>query len=204
MLAIDCEMTGLDTELHAIISIGAIDITNPSRTFYGECTVFEDAEIDPAALGVNGFTKEECLDPNKDSQKELLEKFVSWVKESPNYTMLGQNVAFDRVFLNKAFKREGIEFAFSHRVIDLHTTAYVEYLKTERTIPVRGEKTHTSVLNLDEILLYVGLPKEPHPHNALTGASVSAEAFSRLVYKKNLLSEFTEYPIPEHITTQSC
>ncbi|MEN9852306.1 MAG: hypothetical protein RI996_249 [Candidatus Parcubacteria bacterium] len=204
MLAIDCEMTGLDTELHAIISIGAVDMSNPSRTFYGECRVFEGAELDPAALGVNGFTKEQCLDQSKNSQKILLESFVDWVKESTNYTMLGQNVAFDRVFLNKAFKREGIEFAFSHRVIDLHTTAYVEYLKAGRTIPVRGEKTHTSVLNLDEILLYVGLPKEPHPHNALTGASVSAEAFNRMVYKKNLLSEFAEYPIPDHIQTYLC
>jgi DNA polymerase III epsilon subunit-like protein len=199
MLSVDCEMTGLDPNTHAIVSIGAVDLRDKSRTFYGECRVFEGAQIDNAALGVNGFTREECLDENKQSQEVLLNSFLEWVYESENYTLVGQNVAFDRLFLNKAFERCGIEFAFSHRVVDVHSIAYAEFLRTGRAIPVRGEKTHTSTLNLDEILQYVGIPEEPRPHNALTGAKVSAEAFHRLIYRKNYLSDFEQFSIPDHL-----
>ena len=43
---------------------------------------------------------------------------------------------------------------------------------------------------------YVGIPVEPHPHNALNGAKQSTEAISRLLYDKKLLPEFDKYPIP--------
>jgi len=51
-------------------------------------------------------------------------------------------------------------------------------------------------LNKLIILCYVGLPDEPSPHNALTGAVVEAEALSRLLYDKPLLPEFKHLPVP--------
>lgn len=53
-----------------------------------------------------------------------------------------------------------------------------------------------SALNLDAILNYCGIPDEPEPHNALTGALSHAEVISRLLYDKKLLPEFSKYPIP--------
>lgn len=53
-----------------------------------------------------------------------------------------------------------------------------------------------SALNLDAILNYCGIPDEPDPHNALTGAMCHAEVVSRLLYDKKLLPEFMQYPIP--------
>jgi hypothetical protein len=53
-----------------------------------------------------------------------------------------------------------------------------------------------SALNLDAILNYCGIPDEPEPHNALTGALVHAEVAARLLTGKMLLPEFSEYPIP--------
>jgi DNA polymerase III epsilon subunit-like protein len=199
MISIDCEMTGLDLVQNAIVSIGAVDIENPGRTFYGECQVFPGAGIDKAALGVNGFSLEECLDANKETQLQLLERFITWVQDCKEYTMIGQNVAFDRMFLNSAFEREGLGFRFSHRVVDVHTIAYTEYLRSNIAIPSKDGKPETSTLNLDHILQYVGVPEEPRPHNALTGATVSAEAFYRLVYHKNLLPQFDQYQLPAYL-----
>jgi hypothetical protein len=55
---------------------------------------------------------------------------------------------------------------------------------------------HRSALDLDAILRYCGIPDEPMPHNALTGASSHAEVISRLLYDKKLLPDFMKYEIP--------
>ena len=41
-----------------------------------------------------------------------------------------------------------------------------------------------------------GIPEEPQPHNALTGAKSHAEVISRLLYDKKLLPEFELFAIP--------
>ena len=53
-----------------------------------------------------------------------------------------------------------------------------------------------SNLDLDAILNYCGIPDEPMPHNALTGAMSHAEVTSRLLYDKKLLPEFEQFDIP--------
>ena len=54
----------------------------------------------------------------------------------------------------------------------------------------------TQALDLDAVLNYVGIPNEPTPHNALTGAFSHAEVASRLLYDKKMLSEFEQFDIP--------
>jgi DNA polymerase-3 subunit epsilon len=199
MLSIDCEMTGLDPKKHGIISIGAIDMSQPDRQFYGECRIWEKAEIDPAALAVNGFTEKDCLDSQKKTEEQLMRELHDWIQLADEHTLLGQNVYTDKEFLNEAFSRNGIKFKFNHRIIDTHSVAYAEHLRTGKIIPHKYEDQTQSALNLDKILQSVGIPEEPRPHNALTGAKVSAEAFYRLVYNKKLLPEFEEYSIPTEI-----
>jgi DNA polymerase III epsilon subunit-like protein len=199
MLAIDCEMTGLDPKRHAIISIGGVNLDNPEETFYGECRIFSGAEIDPAGLAVNGFSEAQCLDDSKDSETDLMQKLFDWMQKAENHTLVGQNVTLDKEFMNEAFVRCGIAFQFNHRVIDTHSVAYSRFLIEGRPIPVKTEKPKVSSLNLDEILKYTGIPEEPRPHNALTGAKVSAEAFSRMVFKKKLLSDFDQFELPEYL-----
>jgi len=53
-----------------------------------------------------------------------------------------------------------------------------------------------SALDLDAVLIYCGIPEEPVPHNALTGALSHAEVISRLLYGRKLLPEFAQYEIP--------
>jgi hypothetical protein len=68
-------------------------------------------------------------------------------------------------------------------------------LKRGVTPPIDPVKHH-SALNLDAVLNYCGIPDEPEPHNALTGAKCSAEVISRLLYDKKLLPEFEQFDIP--------
>ncbi len=63
-------------------------------------------------------------------------------------------------------------------------------------LPLKNKRTD---VKLDTILVYAGLPEETKPHNALTGAKMEAEAFSRLLFGKNLLQEFAHYSIPEFL-----
>ncbi len=196
MLVIDIESTGLNSQKNSLLSIGAVDFDNPKRTFYGECRVFDGAEFDPEALAVCGFSKEECKDPNKQSQAELMVSFKKWIKEGTGDKILaGQNAYFDRDILNISFKRSRIDFTFHFRIMELHSIAFSDFLKRDLNPPLKKEGIST--LSLDKILNYVGLPNEPKPHNALTGAKVEAEAFSRIIYGKNLLDEFIGFSIPE-------
>ena len=62
--------------------------------------------------------------------------------------------------------------------------------------PVDRVKRH-SALDLDQVLIYCGIPTEPIPHNALTGALVETESFGRLFYGKPYLPEFGKFPMPK-------
>jgi hypothetical protein len=66
-------------------------------------------------------------------------------------------------------------------------------IKSGITPPLKNNHT---ALSLDSELKYVGVPEEPKPHNALTGALSHAEVISRLLYNKPLLDEFKDYSMP--------
>ena len=101
--------------------------------------------------------------------------------------------SFDRDFLQASAMRAHLDWPFAHRSIDTHTLAYMHIVKRGLTPP---SKKHHSALNLDAILKYVGVPEEPKPHNAMTGALSHAEVISRLLYDRPLLDEFKNYPMP--------
>jgi DNA polymerase III epsilon subunit-like protein len=195
MLILDIEASGLNREKHSIVSLGALDLENPTNRFYAECRVWEGAHIDDDALEVNGFTKEEILDPNKMTEAELIRNFMDWSKDIHNRTMGGQNVSFDRDMTREAARRARLDWNFAHRTIDSHTLAWMHMVKRGVTPPL-DEVHHRSALDLDAILVYCGIPEEPTPHNALTGALCHAEVISRLLYNKKLLPEFEHLEIP--------
>lgn len=195
MLIVDTECSGLRPERHSIVSIGALDFRNPENRFYGECRMWDGAEFMEDALAVNGFTEGEITDPSKPSEGELMAQFLEWSKDLPERTLTGQNVAFDRVMLTAAAEREHLNWDLAYRTIDTHTLCWMHVIKSGNEPPVDEEHRRSS-LNLDAILNYCGIPEEPHPHNALTGALCHAEVTSRLLYGKKLLPEFDKYDIP--------
>lgn len=193
MIAIDIEASGTDYDTHSIVSVGAIDCSDPTRQFYDECRIWEGAHIMEEALAVNGFTEREITDPHKKSEEELVGALLAWIYATEDRTLAGQNVSFDRDFIKAAAHRAKIDFDLAYRTIDTHTLCYMHMLKCGLQVP---EKKHHSGLNLDAVLRYCGIPDEPTPHNALAGAARHAEVISRLLYDKRLLPEFEQYKIP--------
>jgi len=194
MLIVDVEASGTEAKKHSIVSVGALDLANPGNRFYEECRVWDGAHIMDEALAVNGFTKAQITDPKKQSEGDLIHAFLHWSESVPERTLAGQNVSFDRDFLKAAAERAGhTEWPFAYRTIDTHTLAYMHMVEHGIQPPVALRR---SALNLDAVLNYCGIPEEPSPHNALTGALSHAEVIARLLYGRKLLPEFDQFEIP--------
>ncbi len=196
MIVIDVETTGVDEVKHSILSVGAVDFEHPERQFYEECRAYDGAHIDDEGLAINGFTREQVVDINKQTDEELIKHFIAWALQSDEYTFAGQNPSFDRDFLQRTANRYHLEWPFAFRTIDQHSVCFTHMVKRGVTPPVIHNH---SDLNSDKIMQYVGIPAEIRPHNALNGAKIAAEAISRLLYNKNILPEFKDFPI----TTQN-
>ncbi|MCA9358692.1 3'-5' exonuclease [Candidatus Kaiserbacteria bacterium] len=195
MLILDIEASGTNYEKHSIVSIGAVDLDNPENRFYGECKIWDGAHIMDGALEVNGFTEVEITDETKMSEAELVAKFMEWTESFSDRTLCGQNVSFDRDMLRAGAERAGINWTLAYRTLDTHSLCWMHMVKRGFTPPIDAEHKR-SALNLDAILNYCGIPSEPEPHNALTGALCHGEVVSRLLYDKQLLPEFSQYSIP--------
>lgn len=196
MLVVDCEMTGLEPNEHSIVSAGAVDFDNPSRRFYEECRMWDGAKIEDQALAVNGFTREQVVDPKKQSEADLVHRFILFAEPMTDTTIAGQNVFTDLYFLRAAAIRAGhTAWPFAHRILDIHSLCWEHMIKRGVQPPIDRNRRH-SALNLDAVLNYCGIPQEPRPHNALTGALCNAEVIARLLYSRKLLPEFEEFEIP--------
>lgn len=196
MIILDVEASGVEAHKHSIVSLGALDLSNPKNRFYAECYVWDGAHIMDEALKVNGFTKAQITDKTKMSEADLTHKFLEWSQSVEERTFGGQNVSFDRDFLKYAAERAGhTKWPFAHRTIDTHTLCWMHMVARGEQPPIDAVHKR-SALNLDAVLNYCGIPEEPSPHNALTGALSHAEVIARLLYGRKLLPEFMEYEIP--------
>ena len=194
MLVVDVESSGTEARKHSIVSVGALDFANPTNRFYEECRVWDGAHIMDEALEVNGFTKSQITDPKKQTEADVIHSFLQWSDKLGERTLAGQNVSFDRDFLRAAAERAGhTDWPFAHRPIDTHTLCYMHMITRGLQPPTTHKR---SALDLDAVLVYCGIPMEPTPHNALTGALSHAEVISRLLYGRKLLPEFSQYEIP--------
>lgn len=193
MIIVDVESSGVEPTKHSVLSIGAVDFANPKNQFYGECRIWDGAHIMDEALAVNGFTKEQIVDEKKQSEDSLVKSFLAWVDTTSEHTIAGQNPSFDRDAIHKAAERYHINWPLAYRTVDLHTACYFHMIKKGIVPPVANKRTD---LNSDKVMKYVGIPVEPHPHNALNGAKVATEALSRLFYGKSLIDDFKGYPVP--------
>lgn len=193
MLVVDMESSGVDPNRHSLLSIGAVEFENPKNQFYGECRLFPGAHVDPEGLAVNGFSESEITDSNKMTDEELVRKFIDWALRCKEQTLAGQNPSTDRDFIRAAAARYHMNWTFAFRVVDLHSVAYLHHIKRGVEIPLKNQH---SALDLDNILIYCGMPEEPMPHNGLRGAVLEAECFSRLFYDKPLFDEYQKFEIP--------
>jgi len=196
MIVLDVESTGLNPERCSILSIGAVDLEEPTNQFYDECHIWDGAHVTDEALSINGFTKEEIVSLDKKSEAELIASFIAWATDRPlDRTLAAQNVSFDLEFVQAAALRAGLESPFAKRTLDVHTLVWMHMTKRGIIPPLNH---HHSAINLDAGLAYTGVPAEPKPHNALTGALCHAEVIARVAYNKKVFPEFSTYDIPWH------
>lgn len=171
-LIIDIETTGLTPGVNGIVSIGGYDFEAPSsKPFYEECRIDDDVEVHPKALEVNGFTQEQIVDPTKLPLVAILTNLRKWAMGRKDRTMGGWNVRFDYDFLNHGFKQYEIKWPFGFRVEDVHSTFY-SYLRA--CGQPRKLAFGASSYGMNKASVVLGLPPEPDPHNALTGAKQAA------------------------------
>ena len=196
MIVVDGEFTGLDPRKHALVSLGALEFENPENQFYAECRVWKGAKIDPAAMAINGFSRAQVTSPKTQSLAKLMKKFSDWAYAQKDLTLAGHNPWLDSEFIRTSLDHCQLENKFGHRLVDLHSFAFLHLKQHGIVIPM---KNHRSDISLTAVLRMTGLPKEPEPHNALNGAKLCAEAMHRLLYKKPLLRDFAQFEVPKTI-----
>ena len=200
MIVVDIGTTGSDPQRHSIVSIGAVEYENHKNQFYGECRVFNGAEIDGEALKINGFTRGEITNELRQPHEKLLRKFTKWAYGINDHTLAGQDAGkSDLLFIEHSLKRYSIPNRFGDMSVDLHTLSY-EYLKRNGAsfMETTDNKLNGhSSLSLNYTLMLTGLDEEPLPHHALTGAKLKAEAFSRLMRGRSLFEDYSKYKLPD-------
>jgi len=121
ILWIDTETSGLDPNIHGIISLAAmVEIDGEIRE---RQTLYMDPrgigkQLDAKALEVNGFTPESIGNlpaPKvlKSSLDELMGKYVDKFDKNDKFIAAGYNVRFDVDMLNSLFKAFGDNYLFS-------------------------------------------------------------------------------------------
>jgi DNA polymerase III epsilon subunit-like protein len=208
MIVIDIETSGNLDMKNGIWQIGALEFENLSNTFLGEARIDDEDDVEEGALKVTGKTEEELRDKNKQSQKELLERFFSWVEKIENKTFVAHNTPFDYGFITLKAKKYGLKIPFGHRTLDLHVLAFLKYYELNNKLPFEEGK---STFNLSKVLEFCGIEdkrirlketevvKEGNPHNGLEDAKLEAECLSRILYGKGLLPEFESFEVPEYL-----
>ena len=191
-------MSGIYPDKHSILSIGAVDFSNPESQFYMECRMRENASYMREALAVNGFKPRQIRDRSKPSLKSVLLEFIKWADRIADKTIAGHNVQFDMAFLKHSFGLYHIKYSVGGRCVDTHVLTYAHCHKSGTPIPLKyGRSNITS----EFVARYCGLPEEPSPHNGLNGARIEAEELSRLVFGKSLLAEYRKFKVPGYLKT---
>ena len=196
MIVVDIECSGLDSEKCGIIEIGAVELENPENVFREEARIDDEDVVEEGALRVLGKTEVDLRDSSKQSQKQLLEHFLSWVSSVSIKTCICQNPQFDLAFLGVKFNKYSIKNILPHRAFDLHSFASLKYFEINKQFLLEDNK---SAMGLKYILELCGMEDKRNHHTALEDAKLTTECFSRVVFGKNLLSEFSYYPIPNQL-----
>lgn len=198
MIVLDVETTGLNAWRASLVSLGAVQLEQPSHTFYEECRVPVEADVNDAALEVNGFSRDELYQESKQSEDALVRSFSRWCDQLEDHTFAGLNHHLDLMFIMAAGQTDiGIGQESSgvipKRIVDLHSVCVCHMARQGYELPVEHGY---SAVSSHRVYEYVGIPMEPTPHHALNGAMWEAEALSRLLYDTILFDQFLRYPIP--------
>ena len=196
MIVVDLEMSGLNIERCGIWQIGAIDLKNSKNIFFEESSIDEGDVVEEGALKVIGKTEKELRDKNKQSQKQLLKNFFDWCKKIQAETLIAQHPQADFAFLETKAWKYGLDFPLNYKALDMHSISQIKYLELNGKFLMKGDKSEMSLGNTLEL---VGMTDTRKEHNALEDAKLTAECFSRIVYGRSFLEEYSKFKIPKNL-----
>lgn len=169
LVFVDCETTGLDPARHELIEVAVLRVHPQTLAVEAEVALkvrperIEDA--DPEALRINGYSEEAWTDAV--SLDEAMALIVPVLEGS---MLAGHNVAFDRGFLDAAWKRVGHRPEnLDHHLLDTATLAW----------PLVSSGTLDSV-SLTPVCKHLGIERGEE-HWALDDARASLEVARRLL-----------------------
>lgn len=169
--AFDTEADGPCAGLYSMVSIGIVEIANPSNIFYAQIKPISESWI-PGALAVSGFTREQCLE--FEEALTVMKKLESWLNKLPGErcVLVSDNPAFDWQWINYYCHRflGGNPFGHSARRIGDVYSGYVG--------------------NLKEASGWKKWRKTKHTHNALEDAKGVAEGWLELSKQITLKKKF--------------
>lgn len=208
VVVFDTETTGLEWKVNSIVSLGAVDLTSGDE-FYKECKIIPGSETNLDALKVNGFSKEQVLDENKCSPKELLIEFSNWLDRHKCDVLCGFNVLFDLKFILGIVKKYNLDWNLPVDYIDLEAEfvnkiVNVDHFKnlraqTDALYPSKNGYSSDIKINyisMNRALKFFSIADEPNPHNALGGAKYACELYALMYDKSHFLRDFDKYVIP--------
>ena len=143
-IVVDLETSGLNKVQCGIWQIGAIDLNN-NEEFFEEGRIDEEDFVEKGALKVIGKSEEELRDENKQSQKELIDKFFKWVGTRNVRNLLCQNPQFDITFLELKAIKYDLKKTFQHRAFDLHSIAQVIHFNVNNTFLVKNNEKNSKI-----------------------------------------------------------
>jgi hypothetical protein len=155
---VDVEADGPIPGDYSMVCFGAVDVSDPSRTFYGKLQPISGVWI-PNALKVSGFSREETLkfpDP-----WETMNEFEKWLLEKKNPMFIADNNGFDYMFICWYFWHFLGRNPFGHSSTNL------------------GSLYKGLVKSVFKNFKY--LRKTKHDHNPVNDAMGNVEAFHKMV-----------------------
>ncbi len=173
---IDLETTGLDADKHEIIEIGCIIARQVERDGRGnDLEVIEEFDLkvkpehietsDPESLKINGYHEMDWM------FAVSLEQAMKMLAEKTDGAMLvAQNVAFDWLFLEKAFAKTGIENKMDFHRIDILSMAYGKLYHDDRA----------QRFSLRALCEYFDI-KNDRAHSALADIRAEYEVYKKLI-----------------------
>jgi ribonuclease T len=170
-ISVDIEAAGPVPSVFSMLSLGAVVVGDPQRTFYVELKPVNDKFV-PDAMKVVGRALEDFANSGRDP-KEAMTAFRDWlvsVAKAAKPVFVGFNATFDWAFVNYYFHQYLGENPFGYGGIDIKSY-YMGMTgcawEDTRSSRIRSELKGPS----------------PHTHNALDDAIEQAEMFRRMMIK---------------------
>lgn len=162
---IDLETTGLDPDRHEIIEIGGVIAKQIPQEGRGcQLEIIDEFEFkvkpenlegaDPQALRINGYNDADWV-----FAADLKQVMEAVSEKAASANLVAQNVTFDWSFLDKAFKKTGVQNKMHYHKIDVIALAYAKFYhdptfqrfnlsSLAEHFDIKNDKAHTALADI--------------------------------------------------------